>query len=43
MPLLYEGLTSQIMKACFEVINELGAGFLVNFGNPKLEYKRLHK
>jgi len=28
MPLLYEDLTSQIMKACFEVINELGAGFL---------------
>jgi GxxExxY protein len=28
MTLLYEGLTSQIMKACFEVINELGAGFL---------------
>jgi GxxExxY protein len=28
MTLLYEELTSQIIKACFEVINELGAGFL---------------
>ena len=28
MALLYEGLTGQIIEACFEVINELGAGFL---------------
>jgi GxxExxY protein len=28
MPLLYEELTSQILNACFEVIHELGAGFL---------------
>ena len=28
MALLYEELTGQIIEACFEVINELGAGFL---------------
>ena len=28
MPLLYEELSSKILNACFEVINELGAGFL---------------
>jgi GxxExxY protein len=28
MPLLYEELSSQILNTCFEVINELGAGFL---------------
>ncbi len=28
MPLLYEELTKSILAACFEVINELGAGFL---------------
>lgn len=28
MPLLHEELTSQIISACFEVINELGSGFL---------------
>ena len=28
MPLLHEELTSTILSACFEVINELGAGFL---------------
>jgi GxxExxY protein len=28
MPLLYEELTNTILAACFEVINELGAGFL---------------
>jgi GxxExxY protein len=28
MLLLYEELTSQILNACFEVIHELGAGFL---------------
>ena len=28
MALLYEELTSKIIEACFEVINELGAGFL---------------
>jgi GxxExxY protein len=28
MTLLYEELTGQIIKACFDVINELGAGFL---------------
>jgi GxxExxY protein len=28
MPLLYEDLTSNILAACFEVSNELGAGFL---------------
>ena len=28
MPLLYEELTSKIFSACFEVINELGSGFL---------------
>lgn len=27
-PLLYVELTSKILEACFEVINELGAGFL---------------
>lgn len=26
--LLYQDLTSKILEACFEVINELGAGFL---------------
>jgi GxxExxY protein len=26
--LLYEELTSKILEACFEVSNELGAGFL---------------
>ena len=28
MTLLYEDLTGRIIEACFEVINELGAGFL---------------
>ncbi len=28
MTLLYEGLTGKILEACFEVSNELGAGFL---------------
>lgn len=28
MPLLHEELTSTILAACFEVCNELGAGFL---------------
>ena len=28
MPLLHEELTQKILKACFEVSNELGAGFL---------------
>lgn len=28
MALLYEELTGKILEACFEVINELGAGFL---------------
>jgi GxxExxY protein len=28
MPFLYEDLTSKILSACFEVINELGTGFL---------------
>lgn len=28
MTLLYEELTSKILEACFEVSNELGAGFL---------------
>ena len=28
MPLLHEGLTAKILEACFEVSNELGAGFL---------------
>lgn len=28
MPFLYEELTSNILAACFEVSNELGAGFL---------------
>jgi GxxExxY protein len=28
MPLLHEDLTSNILAACFEVSNELGAGFL---------------
>ncbi len=28
--MLYEELTSQIINACFEVSNELGAGFLEN-------------
>jgi GxxExxY protein len=28
MALLYEELTKQILQACFEVSNELGAGFL---------------
>lgn len=27
-PLLYADLTGKILEACFEVINELGAGFL---------------
>ncbi len=28
MKLLYEDITSKILAACFEVINELGSGFL---------------
>jgi GxxExxY protein len=28
MGLLYEDLTARILEACFDVINELGAGFL---------------
>ena len=28
MPLLHQELTGNILKACFEVISELGAGFL---------------
>ncbi len=28
MPLLYEEITNIILSACFDVINELGAGFL---------------
>ena len=28
MPLLYEALTSKILEAAFETLNELGAGFL---------------
>lgn len=28
MPLLYEELTKTILAACFEIVNELGAGFL---------------
>lgn len=28
MPLLHEDVTSKILECCFEVINELGAGFL---------------
>jgi len=28
MPLLHKELTQKILKACFEVSNELGAGFL---------------
>jgi GxxExxY protein len=28
MPLIYEELTNTFLSACFEVINELGAGFL---------------
>ena len=64
--MLYEALTEKILKACFEVSNELKAvkklasehmaqlinylkatgieiGLLINFGNPKLEYKRFHR
>jgi GxxExxY protein len=28
MTLLYEEITEQVLSACFDVINELGAGFL---------------
>jgi GxxExxY protein len=28
MPLLYEDLSAKVIAACFEVINELGSGFL---------------
>ncbi len=28
MPLIYEDITNTILSACFEVINELGVGFL---------------
>ena len=47
----YSELTRTILQCCFEVMKELGAGFLenvypvgllVNFGNQKLEYRRLH-
>ena len=38
--LLHADLSENIIGSCFEVIKELG--LLVNFGNQKLEYKRLH-
>jgi len=47
MTLLYEEITKKILEACFEVINELGAGIevglLVNFGRSKIEFHRLRK
>ena len=33
----HEGLTKKIIGVCFDV------GLLVNFGKPKLEFKRLHR
>ena len=44
-------LSSAILGSCFEVMNELGIGFLasnlrvgllVNFNNKQFDYKRLH-
>ena len=45
LTLLYEDLTRKILEACFEVSNELGmdVGLLVNFGTPKIEYRRLER
>jgi len=53
--MVHDGLTESILKACFQVSNELGAGFvesvyekallvalLINFGNPRLEYRRIN-
>jgi len=34
--------TYEILGVCFEVYNEMGCGFLVNFGShPDLEYERI--
>jgi len=41
--MLHEGLTSQILEACFEVVNELGSGFLESVYERSLMIALSHK
>jgi GxxExxY protein len=43
MALLYEDLTGKILEACFEVSNELGAGFLEAVYQKALQLALLQK
>jgi len=43
MPLIYEELTAKILEACFEVSNELGAGFVESVYHNTLLIALLHK
>ena len=43
MALLYEELTAKILEACFEVSNELGAGFLEAVYQKALQLALLQK
>ena len=43
MALLYEDLTRKILEACFEVSNELGAGFLESVYHKSLAIALRHK
>ena len=41
--MLHEGLTSQMLEACFEVVNELGSGFLESVYERSLMIALSHK
>ena len=39
--LMLKEYTAKILNACMEVHNELGNGFLVNFGENSLKWQRI--